>query len=319
MIEKLQAKFLRSRFVRMIVVLSKKIVLPGFDGQNIFSVARFFYEAVTRSSIPNRAAAISFKFLLAIFPALIVLLTLIPYIPIDNFQDTILETFAILMPADAYNLIAETLDSLVNRKYSTLLSVGFLLGLYFGSNTVQAILDGLHASHHIEHYYSPLKQRLFSLGLVITLPILAALALLVMAISGFIFEYLHVTDLIGTELNLTVLKVLKWIVSAFLIMLSISFLYNVADVKRKRWKTFSAGATVSTLGVIIVSLGFAFFVNNFGTYNKLYGSLGALLVTLVWIYVNFIALLVGFELNTSISKARRYGQELYNDEQNPKK
>ncbi len=314
MIEKLKAKFLRWKFIVFVVAHSKKVVLPGFDGQNIFSVARFFYEAVTRSSIPTRAAAISFKFLLAIFPALIVLLTLIPYIPIDDFQNTVLETFAILMPADAYNLIAETLDSLVNRKYSTLLSVGFLLGLYFGSNTVQAILDGLHASHHIEHYYSPLKQRLFSLGLVITLPILSAVALLVMAVSGFILDYLHIIDLIGNQLNLHLLKLLKWIVSALFIMLSISFLYNVADVKKKRWKTFSAGATVSTLGVIIVSLGFAFFVNNFGTYNKLYGSLGALLVTLVWIYVNFIALLVGFELNTSIAKAKRHGQELYNDE-----
>lgn len=314
MIEKLKAKFLRSDFVRLLVVWSKKVVLPGFDGQNFFSVSRFFYEAVTRTSIPNRAAAISFKFLLAIFPALIVLLTLIPYIPIEDFQDTVLESFAILMPADAYNLIADTLDSLVNRKYSTLLSVGFILGLYFGSNTIQAILDGLHASHHIEHYYSPLKQRLFSLGLVITLPVLAALALTVMALSGFLLDYLHITDLIGNELTLFVLKLLKWIVSALLIMLSISFLYNVADVKKRRWKTFSAGATLSTLGVIIVSLGFAFFVNNFGTYNKLYGSLGALLVTLVWIYVNFIALLVGFELNTSISKARKQGQELYNDE-----
>lgn len=314
MLNKIKFRILRSAPVQSAIALSKQIVLPGFDQQNIYHVSRFFFEAVTKTSIPNRAAAISFKFLLAIFPALIVLLTLIPYIPIENFQESVLQLFAMLMPADAYNLIAETLDSLVNRKYSTLLSVGFLLGLYFGSNTVQAILDGLHASHHIDHYYSPFKQRLFSLALVVVLPILAALALVVMTLSGFILDYLHITELIGNQLTLFVLKVFKWIISAFLIMLAISFLYNIADVKRKRWKMFSAGATVSTLGIIVVSLGFAFFVNNFGTYNKLYGSLGALMVTLVWIYVNFIAMLVGFELNTSIAKARKHGQELYQDE-----
>ncbi len=313
MIKRFKLRIYRSEFVQSGIALSKKIVLPGFDQQNIFHVSRFFYEAITRTSIPNRAAAIAFKFLLAVFPALIVILTLIPYIPIENFQDSVLQFFAMLMPADAYNLIAETLDSLVNRKHSTLLSVGFLLGLYFGSNTVQAILDGLHASHHIEQAYSPLKQRLFSLALVIILPILTAFALIVMTLSGFVLEYLHITDLIGSQRTVTFLNILKWIISAFLIMLAISFLYNVADVKRKRWKMFSAGATVSTIGIIVVSIGFAFFVNNFGTYNKLYGSLGGVMVTLMWIYFNFITMLVGFELNTSISKARKHGQELYQE------
>jgi len=316
MVEKIKIWLLKSAPVQTLLTWSKRIVLPGFDGQSIFTVARFFYEALTQSSVLDRAAAISFKFILAIFPALIVLLTLIPYIPIDNFQETLLKFFENLMPADAYGVVSDTLNSLINQKYSTLLSVGFLLGLYFGSNTVQAILDGLHASYHVQKQYSVWKQRLISLGLVILLPILAAIALLLMGVSGFVLDYLHINQLIGDDFTITILQILKWILSALVIILSISFLYNVADVKKRQWRVFSAGATLCTLGIIIVSAGFAFFVNNFGTYNKLYGSLGAVLVTLIWIYANFIIILIGFELNTSISRAHKQGQqELYDNEE----
>jgi membrane protein len=307
-------QFLTFGPVKAAIRLSKTIVLPGFDGQSIFTVARFFYEALTRSPVTDRAAAISFKFILAIFPALIMVLTLIPYIPVENFQESLMQMFATLMPQDAFNLISDTLDSLVNKKYSTLLSIGFILGLYFGSNTVQAILDGLHASHYIEQQHSVWKQRLISLGLVILLPIMAAIALVFSTASGYILDWLRINELIGSTLTLFFLKILQWVLSALLIILSISFLYNVADVKKRKWRMFSAGANISAIGVLIVSAGFAYFVNNFGTYNKLYGSLGAVLVTLMWIYANFITILIGFELNTSISRARRMGQQdVYDD------
>lgn len=312
-IDNIKLRIINSVPVTSAVRLSKTIVLPGFDGQSIFNVARFFYEAVTRSSVLDRAAAISFKFILAIFPALIVVLTLIPFIPIDDFQESLMHFFEQLMPAEAYNLISDTLDSLVNQKHSTLLSVGFILGLYFGSNTVQAILDGLHASYHIEQKYSTWKQRLISLGLIIFLPLLIAVALFILTASGFIINYLHINELIGDDITLFMLQVFKWVLSALLIMLSISTLYNAANGHPGKWKIFSAGATLSTIGMLIVSAGFAFFVNNFGTYNKLYGSLGAVLVTLLWVYINFITLLVGFELNTSIVKAKKYGRKLFND------
>lgn len=312
MLEKLKTKFVQSVPVQTSITLAKKIVLPGFEGQSIFTVARFFFEAITHTSVLDRAAAISFKFMLAIFPALIVILTLIPFIPIENFQESLLHFFQNLMPAEAYELISETLNSLVNKKYSTLLSLGFILGLYFGSNTVQAILDGLHASHHIDTEYSVWKQRLISLGLVILLPIFSALALIIFGVGGYVIDYLHLQDLIGSTLTLVILEFMRWVLTILVIEITISFLYNVADLSKHRWRIFSAGANLSTFGVLLVSAGLAYFVNNFGTYNKLYGSLGAVLVTLVWIYANFITILIGFELNASISKARKHGKEIYN-------
>ncbi len=293
--------------------LSQKLILPGFDGQSVFNVARFFYEAILRGSVLDRAAAISFKFILSVFPAIIVILTLIPYIPVSNFQDALMHFFERMMPGEAFEVIESTLDNLVNKKHNTLLSIGFILALFFASNTIQAILDGLNASFHLTDKRSTLGQRLVSLGLIIFLPILMALGLLIFTFSGFLLEWLHIQDILGSERTIFLLQLLKWILSAFLIMTSISILYNTAAGKREKVKLFSAGASLSTIGVLVVSALFATFVNNFGTYNKLYGSLGAILVTLLWVYINFITILVGFELNTSIAKAKKYGRELFSD------
>jgi membrane protein len=312
-IEKIKQRILNSIAVRTAIVVSKKIVLPGFDGQSVYDVSRFFFEAIMRGSIPDRAAAISFKFLLAFFPAIIVLISLIPYIPVENLQDTVMHTAKNLMPQDAYGLIESTLENLLSKKYSTLISIGFILVLYFASNTIQAILDGLNASFNLSQRQSPIHQRLVSLGLLIALPIMMALALVIMGLSGFVINYLRINDLLGNYLTYYGLELLKWILSAGLILLSISTLYNVANVNKRQWRFISAGASLSTIGVIVVSLGFAYYVNNFGSYNKLYGSLGALLATLIWIYINFMTILVGFELNTSISKAHRLGQQLFNE------
>lgn len=312
-IEKIKQRILNTTVVKSTVLVSRKIVLPGFDGQSLYDVSRFFFEAISHGSIPDRAAAISFKFLLAFFPAIIVLISLIPYIPVDNLQETVMNTAKNLMPQDAYGLIESTLENLLSKKYSTLISIGFIFVLYFASNTIQAILDGLNASYNLSQKRKPFQERLISLGLLIALPITMGLALIIMGLSGFVIEYLRINDLLGSSLTYYGLELLKWILSAALILISISTLYNVAHVNKREWKFISAGASLSTFGVIIVSLGFAFYVNNFGNYNKLYGSLGALLVTLMWIYLNFITILVGFELNTSISKAHRLGQELFNE------
>jgi membrane protein len=312
-IEKIKQRILNTVAVRTVIVVSKKIVLPGFDGQSVYDVSRFFFEAITHGSIPDRAAAISFKFLLAFFPAILVLISLIPYIPVENLQETVMGKAQDLMPQDAYGLIESTLENLLSKKYSTLISIGFIFVLFFASNTIKAILDGLNASYHLSQSRKPVNQRLISLGLLIALPITMGLALVIMGLSGFVIEYLRINDLLGNFLTYYGLELLKWLISALLILLSISTLYNVANVNKNKWRLISAGATLSTFGVIVVSLGFAFYVNNFGNYNKLYGSLGALLVTLMWIYLNFITILVGFELNTSISKAHRLGQELFNE------
>ena len=284
----------------------KNLVLPGFEGLNFLFVLRFFITGIQKGGIITRASAISFKVMLAILPTLIVLLTVIPYIPIENFQEDLLGNIAKLMPSSAFELFEHTINDLITKKHSTFLSIGFILGLYYSSNTIMAILEGFRSSYHLKtNTEKSWKLRIKSILLLPILAILLVVTVALITLSSHVLDYLREVEIIGHNVLLIVLKFSSWMLVAFIFLFSISLLYNIGDLGKLRWRIISAGATLATISFIIVSLGFAWYVNNFGNYNQLYGSVGTVLVLLLWVYFNCIILLVGFELNTSISMAKK--------------
>lgn len=303
MIQALVEKVIETKLVQALFDISNRIVLPGSGGKSIYFIARFFIQGIQQGSIITRASAISFKLFLAIFPAVILLLTLIPYIPVDNFHERLMVALASVMPQSAYELAESTINDLLKNKYGTLLSVSFVMGIWMASNSVNAILQGLRGSYNLKVKQKMIKLRLHSLGIMFGTVLLITLAMAIITFSGTLFNYLREFELMNGELLFMGLKLVKWLISVLLIITMVSLLYNAADAQKRKWRLMSPGALVSTFFIIIVSLGFAWFVNNFGQFNKLYGSLGALLVLLLWIYFNMIVLLIGFELNTAISNA----------------
>jgi len=264
-------------------------------------------EAIWKGAIPTRAAAISFRLFLAFFPGIIMLLTLIPYIPVPNFQEELLLTISEFFPGETFTLFEATLDDLINKRHSTLLSVGFILTLYYASSSINAILLGFSESLHMEDKDSPLLLRIASLVLIFVLGLIMILAVSLLVFSGAAFDYLLHKGILADRSAIPFLNFAKWFISVFLVYTVITTLYNVGASarRRKKWKFLNAGATFGTIFFIIASLGFAYFVNHFATYNKLYGSLGTLLLLLIWLNFNCMILLVGFELNASISKAKK--------------
>jgi membrane protein len=251
----------------------------------------------------TRAAAIAFRVFVSIFPAIIVLLSLIPVIPIDDFQESLFENIRAFFPGDTFSLVESTLDDLINKTHHTLISLGFVLALYFASNTVHAILLGFNESYHLEKKHKPLIIRVYSLVLLVVLTILIVLAVGLITFSEIIFHYLQEFQIVNDAFILLLLKIAQWLIITLLLYTSITVLYNAGDLNRKKWQYLTAGASLATTFFIAGSLGFAWFVQNFSSYNKLYGSLGTLLVLLVWINFNSFIILMGFELNTSINKA----------------
>jgi membrane protein len=281
-----------------------RIVIPGFQGLSLLHVSTFFIEAIWKGKIGTRAAAISFRLFLAFFPSIILLLSLIPYIPIDNFQQSLFDSIRDFFPGDTFQLFDNTLKDLVSQKRTTLLSIGFILVIFYASNSINAILIGFNESYHIESRHHPVMMRLSSILLIFFLGILMLLSVLILAFSGDLFEYLHRQQVIGDRGYLPVLNFAKWVVSMGLIYSIISTLYNVGARRSiRRWKFWNAGATLATMSFVVTSGVFAFFVNNFATYNKLYGSLGTLMVLLIWLHINCMIVLIGFDLNVSIRKA----------------
>jgi len=301
---KILDRVLELKLVKSGFKFAKGVRPPGFEGLSLFNVARFFIVGLQKGAVTMRAAAISFRIFLAIFPALIVLLSLIPLVPIENFQQDLFSGIQGFFPGDTFELFESTLDDLLNKSHNSLLSLGFILALFFASNTVNAIMIGFNGSYNLQKKGNPIVLRLVSVVLLIVLTLILVMAVSIIAFNEFLFDYIRSLNFLSEWSIILGLQFAKWIIVLFLIYTSVTVLYNVGDFSRSLWKVFSAGASFATVFFILGSLGFAWFVEYFAQYNKLYGSLGSFLVLLIWMNFNCTILLLGFELNTSISKAK---------------
>lgn len=297
-------KLLFSRLNRKAIAVSSHVVLPGFAGFSLYHVSRFFFLALSRGNLVNRAAAIAFRMFLALFPAIIVLLTLIPYIPIPDFQAKLLGAFRTMLPGEVYLFIEGLLHDLVLRKHGTLLSFSFVLGLFFASNSINAILQGFRHSMYVTDWYRPWKQRLISLLLMALLTVLCVAATAVLTVTSWgrslmhdHGDHLHFLESAGFTL-------VRWVTSITLVLTAVSLLYHAGTPRKRRFHPVTPGAVLAVVLIFLLSRALAFFFNNVTDYNALYGSIGVILAVQLWLYFNMIVLLVGYELNSSIAQAR---------------
>lgn len=300
MIKKITSFLLNSWLVVSAINFSKKIVLPGFQKMPLYDVAVFFIHGMQEGALPMRAAAVSFSFFLAMFPSIIFIFTLIPYIPIDNFQAQLLGLLKEFMPYNAYQATEDTILDIVTNQRGGLLSVGFLSALYFSTNGFNALIAAFNATYHEIERRTAFQQRLVSILLVLISMILmtTAIGLIIgseIALS-FIFKKGHTAYYL--------ILVGRWIILFGLFYSLISFTYYLGPSRKAKWKFASAGSMIATVLSVLMSVGFAYYVNNFGTYNKLYGSIGTLIVVLLFIYFNSTVILLGFDLNVSIHQAK---------------
>lgn len=305
---KLKEKILQLKPVVFLIKYSKKIILPGFERLPLYDVLVFFFQGLQKGSLTTRASALAFHFFLAIFPTIIFFFTLIPYIPIENFQEELLALLKGVMPDAAYDASLSTLDDIINRQRSGLLSVGFVAALYFSTNGVNAMFDAFNNTYHSIESRTPIIQRLMAVAITILLSVMVLTSISILIFGQIFLDMLVEYEILRDGWTIFLLASLKWLITLALIFFMISFLYYAGPAKKVKWRFFSAGSTLATILSIVTSLGFSYFVNNFAQYNKLYGSIGTLIVILLWIQFNAFALLIGFELNASIDIAKRKTQ-----------
>ncbi len=286
------------------IARSRQIVLPGFDGMPIYDVGMFFIKGLLKGNISNRASAIAYNFLMAIFPTILVVFTLIPFVPLPNFQNMLLDLIAQFVPAQAWETVRSTVEDIITRPRGGLLSLGFLLTLYFSTNGVQSLADAFNASAHDIEVRPWWKQRLVDLLIVFLLFTLVTVSLVLLNMGNLTFAFLREHHILNSRITYFLLQVMRWVVLLMLLFLGNSLLYYLLPARRNRFRFFSAGSTLSTFLILATSYGFNFYVNNFSKYNVLYGSIGTLLMLMFWIWINAMILLIGFELNASIHRAR---------------
>jgi membrane protein len=204
------------------------------------------------------------------------------------------------MPSQAYQATVSTINDLINNKQTGLMSFGFLTTIYLASNAIHAMMESFNESAHVQESRSPFFLRIMSLVLLFTLTFLLTLSSIFIVFSQLIFNWLIQLNLLPDNFILPLLELGKWLVVLITFNAGIGLIYYLGPDKKAKFRIFSAGTAFSTLFMILTSLGFAFYVNNFGNYNKIYGSIGSLMVIMLWIYFNSLIIILGFELNATI-------------------
>lgn len=279
-----------------------RVTFPGFKHMSIFEVGQFLIKGLGNGALSTRAASIAFKMFLAIFPAILFFFTLIPYIPIDHFDVVLLDFFADMMPKEAFITIKDTIEDVAIHKRGGLLSIGFISALYFATNGVASVISAFNNTTLTIESRSWYRQQLISIILVFIISILMTVAITVTTFSGVAIDFMLDHSYIAVDSSY-LLFAAKWLIIVALFYFIIAFVYYFAPAKKSNWSFFSIGSILATGLTILISVGFSFYINNFGQYNKLYGSIGTLIVILMWMYWNSMVLLIGYELNVSIKNA----------------
>ena len=289
--------------------LSEQIKPLGFSGLSIYDVTIFFWKGLIKGAITTRASSLAFNFFLAFFPSIIVFFTLIPYIPIEGLQETLMELLGTVLPPSTNEITFQTLEDIINNPRGGLLSVGFILALYFSTNGINSLIEAFNASYHIREIRPLIQQRILSLGLTLLLSVMLIIAIGLIIFGTVVVNYLVNVEIItASAADLIIYG--KWMVMLTMLFCGISILFHLGPALKSKWKLFSPGSIFATVFIIITSIGFNYYIQNFSQYNKIYGSIGTLMIILLWMYFNSIILLTGFELNASISNATNKSENL---------
>lgn len=295
----------RYKFYQYFLDWTKVVILPGFRPLPLYTVAAFFFKEIKQDSLVNRASSLAYSFLLATFPVIIFLFTLIPYIPVNNFQDTLLTLIRTVLPHNAYLALKDTINDIINHGNLSLLSFGFLTAMIFATNGIAKLMKAFNKSFLVEETRTWLKRRWIALLLtmVIALSLFVAIIILIIGQGMILFVQDHFES---TKTFLKyVVKLVNWAIIIGLFFVTISILYRYGPANKRKWKFVNPGSILATTLAVLTSIGFSFYINNFSSYNKVYGSIGTLIVVMIWLYLNSLILLIGFELNASIDLSKR--------------
>ena len=291
---------------------SKRILLPGFRNIPLYDVIKFFIGQVQTVGMTERASSIAFNFVMAIPPAIIFLFTLIPYLPISlHFENALYSLIRDIIPGEKNNTtLINFLHDFIRKPRTGLLSFGFLLSLFFSSNALIGIMRSFDKNYIGFRKRSGLQQRITAIGLTLMLFVFIFTSILLMIAQGAVLKWLGIEN----ETIRTLIINARWIVIILLFLASVSIIYRNAPAVQKKWKLINPGTILATFLMLLLTLGFSYWVNNFGTYNTLYGSIGTILILMLLIYFNSLVLLIGFELNVSITSLKKIADERKNSE-----
>lgn len=293
--------------IKQFIFLLKRIQFPSLQGSSLYDIIKLYLSGIISGGVTHRASAIAFSFFMALFPFALFLLNLIPFIPLENFQNDFLTFVSKSVPPNTFDAIETILKDILNNSYNGLLSSGFLLSVFLMSNGINALLDGFELSKNISEKRGYFHQ--YVIAIVLSL-IIAFLILLTVAILIFIAVFIHqVETQSGYVSKIPLIETIRYLFVVLMILFITSALYKFGTRESKHISFISYGSVMTTVLFLLTSNLFGIYVEKFARYNELYGSIGTLLVMMFYIWLNCILILLGFELNAFIFQLKSTKKE----------
>lgn len=286
--------------VRVLMRLAQNIKLPLLEDISLYDLIEMYTIGIIDGAISYRAAAISFSFFMALFPFALFILNLIPYIPIQGFQQDFLQFVAESVPPNTYDAIANIINDILNNSQTGLLSSGFLLSIFLQANGLNAVLGGFETSKQIEIRRGFFRQYFVALAMSLLLNFILIATVAIIVTFEIFLQKTKIQDVLSDRIPLLVLG--RYASVIFMILITVSVLFKFGIKRDKNRKFISIGSVFTTVLIIISSYFFGIWVVKFSKYNELYGSIGTLLIMMFYIWINCMVLLLGFELDATINK-----------------
>lgn len=255
----------------------------------------YFIIKVKNDDIFALGAQLAYYLILSFFPFLIFLMTIIGFSNLDAMQ--IIDGLSTILPSSVFELTSTIIVEVVENQYKGLLGVSIILSMWAASSAFRAVIKGINKAYSLKDDRSFITRAIIALICTFALAfiIIATLILLVFGnlIGDMLVKYIPYNMIIKNVWNL-----IRYIMILTIMICVFAGIYRYTPAKRISWREAFPGAIVSTIGWLIVSLGFSFYINNFNNYSRLYGSLGAVFVLMTWLYISSIILILGGEINS---------------------
>ena len=279
----------------------ENVTLPGFHGKPLYDVLVYFINGFSKGYLTDRAAAVAFNVFLAIFPAVMVLFTFIPYMPLEGVQTMIVDMIHQLVPKNIAGRVVGTIEEIMSHQHNTLMSIGIIMAFYFSSGAIRAFFRGFDMG--VNHIGKLSFIRMYAGALLTTLilgTLLITSIVLIIVGNDYLPQILNRIHFYN-EFVITLIEIGRWLLTIFVLLVAIAILYYYGNPhKQRKFRLFTPGTIMFTVLFIVGTIGFNFYIINFSNYNALYGSIGGLIIFMMWMYVNCIIVLIGYELDASI-------------------
>lgn len=290
--------------IRNLARLTKKVVLPGLDGLTLYDLLELYIYGIIKGTFTTRAGSVAYSFFMAIFPFLLFILNLIPFVWfVEDFQDRLLSYLSTLLPPQTHDFFFQIFEDIANTPRTGMLSFTFILVLFLMSNGINAIFSGFEYSWHTDKNRSVFSQYFIALGIAVIIAILLLTTVIVTIYLTYIIDELSSLGVLTSAIKWA--EIGRYAMFVFLIYNTVAILYYFGTKEGKHAKYFSVGAFFTTVFILLFTYLFGEYIKSFSNYNRLYGSISALLILMVYIWLNSNILLLGYELNGTVLRLQR--------------